>query len=79
MSAPAVLHTDLIRHRDDYPLLRASVYLNTCSLGARTERSRRRLDAFLGDWDELGARAWYKRWLDELDGLREDIGGLLGV
>ena len=79
MSSPAVRHADLLRHRDEFPLLDASVYLNTCSLGARTERSRRRLDAFLSDWDELGARAWYKRWLGELDGLREDFGTLIGV
>ena len=79
MSPTAVRHADLIRHRDEFPLLGASVYLNTCSLGARTERSRHRLDSFLADWDELGARAWYKRWLGELDGLRADIGALLGV
>jgi selenocysteine lyase/cysteine desulfurase len=79
VSSPAVRHADLLRHRDEFPLVGASVYLNTCSLGARTERSRRRLDAFLGDWDELGARAWYKRWLGELDALRDDVGALIGV
>jgi kynureninase len=79
MSAPTVRHADLLRHRDEFPLLDASVYLNTCSLGARSERSRRRLDAFMADWDELGARAWYKRWLGELDGLREDFGALIGA
>jgi kynureninase len=79
MSPPVVRHADLLRHRDEFPLLGASVYLNTCSLGARSERSRRRLDTFLADWDELGARAWYKRWLGELDGLREDFGALIGV
>jgi kynureninase len=79
MSSPVVRHADLLRLRDEFPLLDASVYLNTCSLGARSERSRRRLDAFLADWDELGARAWYRRWLDELDRLRDDFGALIGV
>ena len=79
MSAPAVRHADLLAHRREFPLLDASVYLNTCSLGARSERSRRRLDAFLADWDALGARAWYRRWLGELDGLREDFGSVIGV
>ena len=79
MSPPVVRHADLLRLRDEFPLLAASVYLNTCSLGARSERSRRRLDAFLADWDELGARAWYKRWLDELDRLRDDFGAIIGV
>ncbi len=79
MSVPAVRHADLLAHRHEFPLLDASVYLNTCSLGARTERSRERLDAFLADWDALGARAWYRRWLGELDALREDFGSVIGV
>lgn len=79
MPPPSVRHADLLRYRDEFPLLAASTYLNTCSLGARSERSRRRLDTFLADWDELGARAWYRRWLGELDGLREDFGAVLGV
>ena len=75
----AARHADLLRYRDEFPLLGRSTYLNTCSLGARSERSRQRLESFLADWDELGARAWYKRWLGELDGLRSDFGALLGV
>jgi selenocysteine lyase/cysteine desulfurase len=72
-------HTGLLRYRGEFPLLAASVYLNTCSLGARSERSRARLEAFLADWDALGARAWYRRWLGELDSLREDFGSVIGV
>ena len=30
-------------------------------------RSRRSLDRFLGPWDALGARAWYRHWLDGAD------------
>ena len=79
MSTPLVRHADLLAHRDEFPLLARSVYLNTCSLGARSGRSRRRLDAYLDDWDTLGARAWYRRWLGELDGLRADFGAVIGV
>ncbi|MCA1570891.1 MAG: aminotransferase class V-fold PLP-dependent enzyme [Chloroflexi bacterium] len=79
MSPPIARHPELLAYRSEFPLLDASVYLNTCSLGARSERSRRRLDAFLADWDELGARAWYRRWLGELDGLRDDFGAIAGV
>ncbi|MEO7296196.1 MAG: aminotransferase class V-fold PLP-dependent enzyme, partial [Candidatus Limnocylindria bacterium] len=79
MSPSAARHPELLAYRSEFPLLDASIYLNTCSLGARSERSRRRLDAFLADWDELGARAWYRRWLGELDGLRDDFGAILGV
>ena len=79
MSAPTVRHAELLAHRAEFPLLEAAVYLNTCSLGARGERSRTRLEAFLADWDQLGARAWYRRWLGELDALREDFGWAIGV
>ncbi|MGH2418200.1 MAG: kynureninase, partial [Candidatus Limnocylindria bacterium] len=79
MPPPDARHPELLAYRSEFPLLDASVYLNTCSLGARPERSRRRLDTFLADWDELGARAWYRRWLGKLDGLRDDVGALLGV
>jgi selenocysteine lyase/cysteine desulfurase len=79
MPPPVARHAELLDHRAEFPLLAASVYLNTCSLGARSERSRRRLETFVADWDELGARAWYKRWLPELDGLRADLGSLIGV
>ncbi|HSO02454.1 MAG TPA: aminotransferase class V-fold PLP-dependent enzyme [Gaiellaceae bacterium] len=79
MSTPHVRHAELLAHRDEFPLLSRSVYLNTCSLGARSERSRRRLDGYLDEWDALGARAWYRRWLGELDGLREDFGAVIGI
>jgi kynureninase len=79
MTVDTIRHPDLLAHRHEFPLLEASVYLNTCSLGARSERSRRRLDAFLDDWDTMGARAWYRRWLGELDGLRDDFGAVVGV
>jgi selenocysteine lyase/cysteine desulfurase len=79
MSTPAVRHPDLLAHRAEFPLLDASVYLNTCSLGARSERSGRHLEAFMADWDSLGARAWYRRWLGELDALRDDFGWAIGV
>jgi kynureninase len=79
MPADFARHAELLTYRREFPLLTASVYLNTCSLGARGERSRGRLDEFLADWDSLGARAWYRRWLGELDGLRGDFGSILGV
>ncbi|MDQ4036627.1 MAG: aminotransferase class V-fold PLP-dependent enzyme [Chloroflexota bacterium] len=79
MPSPVARHPELLAYRSEFPLLDASVYLNTCSLGARSERSRRRLEVFLADWDELGARAWYGRWLSELDALRADFGAIVGV
>jgi selenocysteine lyase/cysteine desulfurase len=71
-------HAQLLSYRSEFPLLQQSLYLNTCSLGALSDRSRAGLQRFLGHWDALGARAWYKHWLDELAGLREDFGWTIG-
>ncbi len=79
MPTPTPRHAELLEYRAEFPLLEAAVYLNTCSLGARTERSRRHLDEFLSGWDNLGARAWYGEWLGELTALRDDFGAILGV
>jgi kynureninase len=77
---PAALpHAELLGYRSEFPLLSNVNYLNTCSLGARSERSRRRLEAMFDQWDRLGARAWYRHWLGELEGLREDLGWCVGV
>jgi selenocysteine lyase/cysteine desulfurase len=71
-------HPDLLRYRVEFPLLAASHYLNTCSLGALPARGRAKLDEFLAQWDRLGASAWYSYWLDELAALREDFGWVIG-
>lgn len=75
----AVRNADLLSYRHEFPLLAASVYLNTCSLGARSERSRARLETVLEQWDRLGARAWYRHWLHDCAALRDELGEVLGV
>jgi selenocysteine lyase/cysteine desulfurase len=78
VASPPVRHPDLLAYREEFPLLGASTYLNTCSLGALPARGRASLNRFLDQWDRLGARAWYRHWLDELAGLREDFGAVVG-
>jgi selenocysteine lyase/cysteine desulfurase len=73
-----VRHANLLAHRAEFDLLGNTTYLNTCSLGALSNRSREGLDRFLGQWSGLGARAWYQHWLDELAALREDFGWTIG-
>jgi kynureninase len=75
---PVARHPELVAYRDEFPLLARSIYLNTCSLGARSVRSDARLARFLDRWDELGARAWYRHWLDDLDELRAGFGRVIG-
>src|SRR6267154_2698313 len=50
----------LARYRSEFPIFRDAVYLNTCSLGALGERTRRRIAEFFDVWwaalEELRAR-----------------------
>src|SRR5206468_12572737 len=53
----------LAHYRGEFPIFRDKIYLNTCSLGALGERTRRRVAEFLDLWQERGASAWYDgRW-----------------
>ena len=51
----------LARYRDEFPIFRDRIYLNTCSLGPLGERTRRRVTGFLDEWQARGAAAWAVR------------------
>src|ERR1043166_8034923 len=70
-------HTDtaagahpLARYRREFPIFQGGIYLNTCSLGALGERTRRRVTEFLDVWQRRGASAWYDVWWSALGELR---------
>src|SRR5213592_4257729 len=64
----------LARYRGEFPIFQSSVYLNTCSLGALGERSRRKVAEFLDLWQSRGASAWYDVWWEALGDLRARYG-----
>src|SRR5437762_3032207 len=64
----------LARYRSEFPIFRDGIYLNTCSLGALGERSRRRVVEFLDVWQRRGASAWYDVWWAALGELRARYG-----
>jgi kynureninase len=66
-------------YRAEFPIFRHSVYLNTCSLGALSVRSRARVNQFLDLWEQRGAAAWYDLWWEALASLRERYGRLIGA
>lgn len=69
----------LADYRSEFPVFERCVYLNTCSLGALSRRSRERLDLFLGQWEARGAANWYDVWWDALDGLRRGYAWAIGA
>ncbi|MDQ6694653.1 MAG: aminotransferase class V-fold PLP-dependent enzyme [Chloroflexota bacterium] len=72
-------HRDLLRYRDEFPILGKKTFMNTCSLGALSNRSIEGVQEFLGLWAELGASAWYRIWVGKLQELREAYGLTIGA
>ena len=69
----------LATYRGEFPIFRDSVYLNTCSLGALGERSRRKVAEFLDVWQSRGAAAWYDVWWEALVDLRMRYGRIVNA
>src|SRR6266487_1410049 len=69
----------LARYRGEFPIFRDSVYLNTCSLGALGERSRRKVVEYLDLWQSRGASAWYDVWWEALIELRARYGRIINA
>jgi selenocysteine lyase/cysteine desulfurase len=72
-------HLDLLAYRVDYPILARKVYLNSCSLGALSTRVMDGMTRFQEYWNEHGAQAWYRIWMDEIAALRGKFARLIGA
>lgn len=66
-------------YRAEFPVFRHSRYLNSCSLGALSVRSRARVNECLDLWEQRGAAAWYDVWWGALAELRIRYARLLGA
>ncbi|HMJ58765.1 MAG TPA: hypothetical protein VK467_06485, partial [Gemmatimonadales bacterium] len=69
----------LARYRSEFPIFRERIYLNTCSLGALGERTRRKVAEFLDLWQSRGASAWYDVWWAALGELRARYAAVIGA
>lgn len=76
-AAPASV--DWAAYRDEFPTLARCTFLNTCSLGALSRRSRAAVTTFLDLWEAHGASAWYRTWLGEAAALRAAFERLIGA
>lgn len=65
--------------RDEFPILGRCTYLNSCSLGALSRRTRAAVNAHLDLWEEHGASAWYEIWWQALADLRAGYGRIVGA
>jgi kynureninase len=78
-SNPALLHPELEAYRAEFPILQRKTYLNSCSLGALSQRSMDALHRFTENWNEYGAHAWYKLWLGEIAAVKEKFARVIGA
>ena len=69
----------LAHYRSEFPIFERQVYLNSCSLGALSSRSRAKVDEFLSVWNARGAAAWYDVWWEALDDLRDGYARAVGA
>ncbi len=70
---------DLLRYRDEFPILQRKVYLNSCSLGPLSLRSMAAMARFQELWNEYGAQSWYRLWLGEISSVRAKVATLIGA
>jgi selenocysteine lyase/cysteine desulfurase len=69
----------LARYRNEFPIFEKQIYLNSCSLGALSRRSRARVVELLDTWEARGAAAWYDVWWQALGELRSGYGQVIGA
>jgi kynureninase len=74
-----VPHDYLLVHRPEFPILSRKTYLNTCSLGAVSQRTRAALDEFVEQWASYGASAWYETWMGVLADTRRTFARLVNA
>jgi kynureninase len=75
----AIEHPELLAYRAEFPILQRKTYLNSCSLGALSQRSIEGMARYLEMWNEWGAHAWYEIWLGEIAKARQKFATLIGA
>jgi selenocysteine lyase/cysteine desulfurase len=75
----AIEHPDLLAYRAEFSILQKKTYLNSCSLGALSDRSIRGLGEFMQTWNEWGAHAWYDIWLGEIAKAKQKFARIIGA
>ncbi len=76
---PALEHPELLSYRAEFPILQRKTYLNSCSLGALSERSMSNVAQFMEIWNEWGAHAWYEIWMGEIAKARQKFASIIGA
>jgi kynureninase len=68
---PSIGEDEATQLRSLFPIFERKIYLNSCSLGPLSTRSRAALEQYADDWMEFGAPAWWLRWIPRIERVRE--------
>lgn len=72
-------HPELEAYRAEFPIFEQALYLNSCSLGPLSRRTRAGMETMMELWNGYGASAWYGPWFAALDDLRAACGRVVGA
>jgi len=75
----AIEHPDLVSYRSEFPILQRKTYMNSCSLGALSQRSMQGMMQFMELWNEWGAHAWYEIWMGQIANVRRKFATIIGA
>ncbi|MEP6690565.1 MAG: aminotransferase class V-fold PLP-dependent enzyme [Gemmatimonadaceae bacterium] len=70
---------DLLRFRDEFPILDKTTYLVSNSLGAMPRSVPARLEEYAREWAAEGVRAWAKGWWEMPVSVGDEIAPLIGA
>src|SRR4051812_47800781 len=70
---------DLLRFRDEFPILSTTTYLVSNSLGAMPRAVPEQLGAYAEEWATRGVRAWAQGWWDMPIRVGDEIAPLIGA
>ncbi len=70
---------ELLKWRDDFPILARSTYLISNSLGAMPRGVYDRLREYADAWSTRGVRAWEEGWWEMAVSVGDQIGALVGA
>src|SRR5215468_2344096 len=70
---------ELLKWRQEFPILERATYLISNSLGAMPRGVRDGLNAYADAWDERGVRAWEEGWWELAGNVADQIAPLIGA
>ena len=73
------MHDDLVRWRDEFPILSRTVYMISNSLGAMPRRTAQYLAEYADTWATRGVRAWEERWWEMPAEIGDRIARIIGA